>query len=320
MNNFAPVIIPTLNRYQHFKRCVESLSKCSHSDRTDLFIFLDYPLNETHWEGYNNIKKYIQIIHGFKSINLIERQKNYGALKNYQELLREMFEKYEKIIFTEDDNIFSPNFLEYMNNGLIKFEGNKKISAICAYNYPIIMPNDFITNYYRYRGFSAWGFATWRNRFEEVVYTKEMMIEFSRHSDFIVEMKKISERHLFNLATSILTNNEKYGDFTIFLNNIRKDQYCIFPILSKVKNYGNDGTGVHCGSLQEKLFTNQSIDELSTFEFIDSKFNEILEFNNLLKHYFKMTIKQKIFYPMIITILKCYLMIKPNRIEKQNNY
>lgn len=56
IENFSPVLICTLNRYVHFKRCIESLSACTYADKTDLFIGLDYPLKDEHWEGYLIIK------------------------------------------------------------------------------------------------------------------------------------------------------------------------------------------------------------------------------------------------------------------------
>ena len=43
VNNLAPVIIPTLCRYDHFKRLMESLNKCTWADKTDVYIGLDYP-------------------------------------------------------------------------------------------------------------------------------------------------------------------------------------------------------------------------------------------------------------------------------------
>ena len=59
MKNFAPVLIPTLNRFNHFKSCLDSLRKCTYSDQTDLFIALDYPLKENHFEGYYKILNYL---------------------------------------------------------------------------------------------------------------------------------------------------------------------------------------------------------------------------------------------------------------------
>ena len=83
ITQFAPVLIPTLNRYEHFKRCVESLAHCTHADKTDLFIALDYPLKDSHWKGYKKIKQYLSEISGFKTITIIERERNFGAIDNF---------------------------------------------------------------------------------------------------------------------------------------------------------------------------------------------------------------------------------------------
>ena len=40
---FYPVVIPTLNRFDHFRNCVESLVRCTHADKTELIIGLDFP-------------------------------------------------------------------------------------------------------------------------------------------------------------------------------------------------------------------------------------------------------------------------------------
>lgn len=43
VNNLAPVIIPTLCRYDHFKRLMESLNKCTWADKTDVILDLIIP-------------------------------------------------------------------------------------------------------------------------------------------------------------------------------------------------------------------------------------------------------------------------------------
>ena len=57
---YAPVIIPTLCRYEHFVRCVESLKKNTWAKYTDIYIGLDYPKKDSHREGYLKIKEYLQ--------------------------------------------------------------------------------------------------------------------------------------------------------------------------------------------------------------------------------------------------------------------
>ena len=82
-NKYAPVLIPTLNRYDHFSKCIESLAQCVDSDKTDLFIALDYPTKESHWEGYKKIEKICSQISGFKSVNILKRETNLGAISNF---------------------------------------------------------------------------------------------------------------------------------------------------------------------------------------------------------------------------------------------
>ena len=122
MNNLAPVYITTLNRYMHFKKCIESLSECIHADKTDLFIALDYPLNESHWEGYELIKAFLPTIKGFRTVTIIEREINYGPRKNSMEAKKFIFEKYDRLILSEDDNVsdkpFAPQFLHDKRFGM----------------------------------------------------------------------------------------------------------------------------------------------------------------------------------------------------------
>ena len=41
--NYYPIVIPTLNRYEHFKKCVESLARNTHADKTELIVGVRLP-------------------------------------------------------------------------------------------------------------------------------------------------------------------------------------------------------------------------------------------------------------------------------------
>jgi len=129
---YAPVIITTLCRFEHFKRCIDSLLQCTGAEFTDVYIGVDYPSKDSHWKGYNKICEYVQDIKGFNKLVIIKREKNCGAVGNLK-ALREYVEKmYDRCIFSEDDNEFAPNFLEYMNEGLIRFKDNPIVLRICG--------------------------------------------------------------------------------------------------------------------------------------------------------------------------------------------
>ena len=235
MKSFAPIFIPTLNRYDHLKRCIESLAKCTHADKTDLYIALDYPANESHWKGYKKIEKYIETIAGFKTIAVVKRKENFGAMKNYFEGRNELFNNNDKIIITEDDNEFSPNFLDYINKGLEKFKNNNRIYTICGYKHPIEIPDSYKANYFFHRDNSAWGFGLWRNKIQDDFYTTAQMKDFIKNKIYLNELKGLSGRHYYNILESIKLDIPRYGDFAVLLNNIKLNQYCVYPVISKIR-------------------------------------------------------------------------------------
>lgn len=57
---YAPIYIPTLCRYEHFKQCIESLAQCDGASETEVYVALDYPAKESHLEGYEKIKTYLE--------------------------------------------------------------------------------------------------------------------------------------------------------------------------------------------------------------------------------------------------------------------
>ena len=164
MNTYAPVLIPTLNRYNHFVNCVESLSACTCADQTDLFIAIDYPFKEEHWEGYNNICSYVERIIGFKSLTIIKRTKNLGARDNIFDARERIFNNYDRLILSEDDNTFATDFLLFINEGLEVYKNRDDIFSIIGYNFPIDIPNNYTNDVYLFNGFSAWGYGIWKEK------------------------------------------------------------------------------------------------------------------------------------------------------------
>lgn len=312
MNNYAPILIPTLNRFKHFKCCVESLSKCTHADKTDLYIALDYPLKESHWEGYQRIEKYIEEIDGFKTVTVLKRNENYGAVKNYLDGNKVVFDKYDRVIFCEDDNEFSPNFLDYINKGLDKFENDNRVFAICGYNYPVVMPQDYIYNYYCVNAFSAWGYGIWKNRYEEFYLNFNYdYIQYKLRNIKDVFILFIKRPRSINSLLQIVKSGHLTADVVITSNLITKNIYCIFPALTKVRNYGHDGTGVNCGNIEgENIYLSQSIDINDSFIFDEThKTKDIKSINIIIDKYFYISFifKVRIFLKYVLYRMTGYV-------------
>ncbi len=292
MSNFAPVFIPTLCRYEHFKRCVESLANCTHADKTDLIIALDYPLKDSHWDGYKKIEAYLTDIKGFASVNVIKRNENYGAVRNIFETKKELFERYDRLIFSEDDNEFSPNFLDYLNKGLEKFKDDPRIYAICGYNYPIVMPEDYKYNYFLGKAFSAWGYGIWKKQYE--VFKKDFT-----YSDVVRKLNNTKEAFkVFDNINSLLKiakDRQLCGDVIISSGLTLRNMRCVFPAVTKVRNHGHDGSGVNCGVASNKeLFIAQPLDDANSFAFSHAPDKDSMKvIEKLLSIYYKTSFSVK---------------------------
>jgi hypothetical protein len=303
---FAPVIIPTLCRYEHFKRCVESLSRCTHAENTELIIGLDYPPKEEYVEGWKDIDHYIQHITGFKKVTLLKREKNYGAKNNIRDLKSYAFSKYDRLIFTEDDNEFSPNFLDYINKGLEFYKDDLRVYSICGYNYPIDM-SPYCYNYYYSKEYSAWGCGLWATKCKRVesIIQKEDYLK-----DFIINQPLSTfTKNNFRLLPFVRHINKGYlGDVYITTYLQSSTNYCVFPKISMVRNWGHDGSGVNCRDNNKKVslrYEQQEIQRERYFDYDEGVMFEIPEvILKTLQSFNNTTIKSRIKSMLILCMIK----------------
>lgn len=282
---YAPVIIPTLNRYEHLKRCVESLACCMQAENTELIIGLDYPPTPKYENGWLEIRQYLPTITGFKKVTILNRERNYGAVANMNDLIEYALKSYDYYIFTEDDNVFSPNFLDYMNKGLALYENNPKVMALCGYSYFDIEKEKHDGNVMAYRKYSAWGVGHWR--------CKNFVSDQSSRSDYceaILKSWKNSVRlwriHPISINDFLSMHFRKqiYGDSLANAMLCLEGKYCVFPKVSLVRNCGHDGSGEHCS--ETSVFVNQKIDDATSFTFDEliysSKFPNDTYYNKIV--------------------------------------
>lgn len=272
---YAPVIIPTLCRYKHFKRCLESLSRCTGAENTEVYIGLDFPTKDSHWEGYNKIKDYLRDCGnlGFKQLHIIERPYNYGlgSNGNYVTLKHELFKKYDRLISSEDDNEFAPCFLDYMNKALEKYKDNPKVYWITGYSHPYI---EHITteNIIFKHGVCALGVGLWREKEKE--YEKKSFKYFEGEITNWRRLLKVLKSYPLGIPSEIVMfyRKEIYGDICKGIFCRTEDVYQIWPRVSLVRNWGYDGSGEHCETNNE--FSSQKISEDLYFELNDLPIKE----------------------------------------------
>ena len=303
---YAPVIIPTLCRYEHFKRCVESLSKCSLADKTELIIGLDYPAKDEHVDGYSKICKYVDTICGFKKVTVLRTDHNlgFGPKGNYARLKEYALQHYDMFICSEDDNEFSPNFLEYMNKSLIKYKEDERIMAICGYNYPVDMKG-YDKNIYASHEYSAWGTGYWKNKEFGLKQSRRHM-EIVLHSPKSLWMLFWKRPGIIVTLINMMESGAFWGDTCRVTLSYLEDKYTIGPTVSKVRNHGHDGSGEHC--VVSNRFENQVID-INRHIVLDDIPIKALDLQSF-KDYFAISFKNRLF--LVKRLFQYYFKTKHN--------
>mgnify|MGYP003571322879 CR=1 FL=1 len=249
---FAPVIIPTLCRYEHFKRCIESLSECVGAEHTEVYVGLDYPIKDSHREGYQTICEYLaHAKFRFKKLHVLKREKNLGPGGNSSKLREEVTRDFDRWIYSEDDNVFSPNFLVYINKGLEHYKDDPRVFAICGYTMPVdwkIGDN----NHFATRSFRAWGYGVWLNKYTD--FWKSRNGKWI--SDFLYKKKNANKESFFQLYRNeygiwesaikhLFMRKIYYGDMMVYAYLLGTNRYIICPSRSLVRNEGFDKFGVN---------------------------------------------------------------------------
>ena len=269
-----PVYIPTLNRYEHFRNCVESLARCTHADKTELVVSLDYPPSEKYVEGWKKIKAYLPTLQtlGFGKVTVFEQTKNLGANDNCMLARRYCYSHYKACIGSEDDNVFAPAFLDYINKALERYEYDEKIVSVCGYSRSACECPELGSTYLTYDS-CAWGMGIWREKdarvLAELAKPKSDVVTFL-HPLVMIKIACTYPYLILMLLRALQTGKKLLGDMLRTTYNFRHGTRQLRPSCSLVRNVGVDGSGLTWGGDIYQELATQPISDATTWELNDA--------------------------------------------------
>lgn len=275
---YAPVMITACNRYRHLERCIASLKKNGCAKETELYISVDYPWDDQYVEDWKKVCAFLKKpIDGFKQVTIYYQEKNLGFYKNKTFLYEKVYERHDRVIFTEDDNEFSTNFLEYIDKGLMLYEKDPNVFAICGYGYDY----DFNThgnNVIALTNCCVWGCGFWREK--ERIMSEQLHLhvwEKKARNPILMfgiyrKRKRLFSRMLGVLLSEFQPETIESRDISRAVVMALNGWYSVNPVLSKVRNWGWDGTGMNISGSREKQeeYEKQKIDAEPHFEYFDT--------------------------------------------------
>lgn len=333
---YAPVLIPTLNRKEHLARCLKSLSKNGWAKYTDVYISVDYPPNNSYVNGYLEVKKFLENIDEikvyFKKIEIFYQNRNIGPHNNYLFLVKLISNTYDRFIFTEDDNEFSVNFIEYIDKSLFYFENDERVYAISGFrDADYLHPNG--SNVIATKLFPAYGLGCFikNNELFNDNITQFLLKSDTYNRNNLISLKK-NNRILYNFyivevllgSKSPFWNNGKLSciDTVVSIYMHLTDTICISPATLKSRTWGNDGSGVNMRNRKVNVQEIWKLDSSKYFEVntggvsveFDNRNYKIGEKSLEVVNSIKFNIKADIYY--LLLVLCKYNRLKASKIVK----
>jgi len=245
----APILLFTYNRPHHVQQVIESLLLNDEAKESDLFIFSDASKNTAASTGVVETRQFLRTISGFRSLQIIEREQNWGLASNIIDGVTTMVYRFGRVIVLEDDHVVSPYFLKYMNESLTRYENDNRVASIHGYVYPC---RENLPTLFFIKGADCWSWATWKRAWDQFNPNgQELLDEIRRRGleknfDF-----GFNANYIEMLEKQIKGKNASWA-VRWYASTFLKDMYTLYPGRSMMKMIGADGLGTH-GAMTDRF-------------------------------------------------------------------
>ena len=244
MSLLAPIALFVYNRPKHTRQTIEALLLNSQAKHSDLYIFSDAPKNETAKAAVEEVRGYVRQVSGFNKVNIIERASNWGLANSVIDGVSRLCEEFGKVIVLEDDLVVSPYFLEYMNEGLARYEHDIKVMQIAGY---MFLVNINIEDDALFMPLTtSWGWATWKRAWQHFDPNAKGYELLLKNSDLKRSFDLDDKYPYFKMLESQKKNKVDSWAIRWYLSVFMLKGLVLYPKLSLVENFGFDGSGVNC--------------------------------------------------------------------------
>lgn len=187
---------------------------------------------------------------------------NRGVYENIGGGAKWVFEREEKCIFLEDDNLPEVSFFKYCCDLLDKYQDNEDILWICGTNYFTSLESKIDTSYVFTKHLLPCGWASWSKKFLKY-YDGEF--ENLQTKNDVAKLKKAYKGSKLFDQQYYCMRKEKYlkrtkgryasWDYQMAFSVRFFDKYGIAPVNNQITNIGADAFSEHGGTSLSKTMT-----------------------------------------------------------------
>lgn len=293
--SYAPILLFVYKRLDTLKQTIAALQQNELAKESDLFIFSDAAKKTEDIAIIDEVRNFIHTIGVFKSVTIHAADKNKGLATSIISGVTQMINQYDKVIVLEDDLVTSSNFLSFMNKALEFYERNEKVFSIAGYS--AIIKNPMKDVYFTYRG-SSWGWATWKNRWNEVDWDMGGYEKFRSNPSFKRDFNKMGS-DMYKMLEDQVAGRINSWAIRWTYHQFLVQKLTVFPSVSKIQNIGTGEGATHTRDSFNRFKTVLDTSDKTDFDFDE----EVKLDNHYLKHFLKQySITTRIKYKILNTL------------------
>lgn len=241
----APIALFVYNRPEHTRKTVEALKKNSLAKDSDLIIFSDAPKNPEAAAAVRDVREYILQIDGFKTVKIIERDKNWGLANSIIDGVTSVVNAHGRIIVLEDDLIVTLYFLDFMNRSLEKYQDEQQVIQVSGYMYPVKV--DIEEDALFLPLCTSWGWATWQRAWQLFDPDAKGYVLVKADRALRKRFNLDGAYDYFAMLEDQLAGRIDSWAIRWYLSTFLFEGLTLYPKQSLVFNTGLDGSGTHGG-------------------------------------------------------------------------
>ncbi|GHS95764.1 hypothetical protein AGMMS50276_12590 [Synergistales bacterium] len=257
IKNLAPILLLVYKRPEKTKLVIEALAANELASESDLFIFSGAPKDDSVRDAVLAVRELIRYVKGFRSVTVREDATYQGMLTATPNALKELCDRFGKVIFVEDDILTRPEFLLFMNEGLEKYKDNKEVFTIGA-NWPV-KPRLGDDKAFFLQIPCSWGWGTWKRAWDCYDYAVPGAKELATNEMLAFNFNLQGRFPRFSeMLLSQLRGGMAEWSMPWYWNVFQQNGLNLWPPYSLTSNVGFDEVAFHTPESEKWL--NQDVD------------------------------------------------------------
>lgn len=265
--NSPAVLLITFNRPQYASRQIQALRQAKPQK---IFLASDAPRFEEEKALVEQVRAYyLENLDWVCEINTLFHSHNLGCSKGPIAAMSWFFEQEKEGVILEDDIIPHSHFFRFAGEMLERYRNDQKIISVSGCNLGYQGPPD---SFLFSRIMNMWGWATWRDRFEQIDFDIQNWEKVKHPYGFLYSRLR---NHPLDLDLNWLKfwkekwdetikkkDDVTWWDYQFIFNQLENKQYAVFPNRNLTSNIGFGEAATHTIHSQDER-AELSMEELS---------------------------------------------------------